>query len=287
MRGVNYPYSWYKDSFSARTADMASVEANAVRVVLSTGARWSRTSGTEVSTIISAMEQNRMVAMLEVHDSTGYAEQSGSVHPNDAVTYWTSSDILTAITGHEDTVLINIANEPFGNDTSQSSWESFHAGAVVSLRNAGIRHTLIVDAPNWGQDWSNLMRDGNGAVNIFNADPDKNVVFSVHMYDVYDSANTVNSYLENFLDKGVPLIVGEFAADHGSAGNVDEDTILASCASRGVGYLGWSWAGNSSDLSSLDITNNFNVNSLTTWGNRLINGSNGIKASAELCSVFE
>jgi mannan endo-1,4-beta-mannosidase len=89
------------------------------------------------------------------------------------------------------------------------------------------------------------------------------------------------------MKKGVPLIVGEFAADHGTAGNVDEDTILSQCATLGVGYLGWSWSGNSSDLSTLDITTNFNVSSLTTWGKRLIEGTNGIKASAAVCSVFQ
>ena len=67
---------------------------------------------------------------------------------------------LMALKGSEAYVMINVANEPFGNNTT-SQWEPFHAGAVAKLRTAGLHHTLIVDAPNWGQDWSYTMRDGS------------------------------------------------------------------------------------------------------------------------------
>jgi mannan endo-1,4-beta-mannosidase len=107
------------------------------------------------------------------------------------------------------------------------------------------------------------------------------------MYDVYSSASTVTSYFSKFLTKGVPFLIGEFAADHGSKGNVDEATIMSQCEQLRIGYLGWSWAGNSSDLVTLDITNNFNVSSLTTWGTTLINGTNGIKATAKPCTSFQ
>jgi mannan endo-1,4-beta-mannosidase len=80
--------------------------------------------------------------------------------------------------------------------------------------------------------------------------------------------------------------VGEFASDHGASGNVDEASIMSLAENLGIGYLGWSWAGNSSDLGTLDITNNFNASSLTTWGNTLINGQNGIKATSKPCTCF-
>ncbi|HEY3499570.1 MAG TPA: hypothetical protein VGK73_32995, partial [Polyangiaceae bacterium] len=84
-----------------------------------------------------------------------------------------------------------------------------------------------------------------------------------------------------------PLVVGEFAADHGDSGNVDEDTIMSLAENLSIGYLGWSWAGNSGDLATLDITNDFNASSLTTWGNRLVNGANGIDATSQTCTCFD
>ena len=61
---------------------------------------------------------------------------------------------------------------------------------------------------------------------------------------------------------------------------------MSYCTSKGVGYLGWSWKGNNSDMSYLDIANSWDGSSLSSWGNTLINGSNGIKATSKTCSVY-
>jgi mannan endo-1,4-beta-mannosidase len=288
MRGVNYPYVWFKDGQNTQQMfkDIAATGSNVVRVVLATGGQWPRISGSEITSIIGWAKENKLVAMLEVHDSTGYGDKAEAVHPDNAVDYWLSDDIKSAITGQEAFVMVNIANEAFGNDAS-SQWESFHTGAVADLRSGGLKHLFIVDAPNWGQDWSNTMRDGQGAKNIFNADPDANTAFSVHMYDVYGTSDTVWAYFENFLGLGVPLLVGEFAADHGTSGNVDEAAIMAASKEHRVGYLGWSWSGNSSDLNSLDIVQNFNSSAFSTWGQRLIDGADGIRETSALCTCFE
>jgi len=288
MRGVNFAYTWFQSRAEQAFTDIGSIGANTVRVVLSTGGRWPRVPGSAVADIIAWTRANRLVAVLEVHDSTGYAEQTDSVHPDDAVAYWLSSDIRSAIDGQEAFVIINIANEPFGNYTTEM-WEPFHSGAVQELREAGLHHTLMVDAPNWGQDWMFVMRDGTGASSIFEADPDRNVVFSVHMYNVYKTANDVGQYFDGFLAKGLPMVVGEFAADHGAGDDnvVDEDAIMQNAEERGVGYLGWSWSENGSPLGSLDITRVHNVDDLTPWGERLIHGANGIAATAEPCSCFD
>ncbi len=288
MRGVNVPHAWFSSNTQGAFSDAASVGANTVRVVLATGGQWSRTSGSTLSQIISWAKDNRLVAMLEVHDSTGFGESAAAVHPDDAVNYWTSSEVLGAITGQEAYVMINIANEPFGN-TESTQWSSFHQEAVQTLRAAGLKHLLVVDAPNWGQDWEEIMRndEDSAATNVFNADPDRNVLFSVHMYDVYGSASAVTGYIDTFLGHGLPLVVGEFAADHGAGKNVEEAAIMSKAESSRIGYIGWSWSGNGGDLGSLDITQNFNVSSLTDWGSTIIHGTSGIMETAQTCSCFD
>jgi mannan endo-1,4-beta-mannosidase len=286
MRGVNYPYAW----FSSRNVEqdlqaIAATGANAVRIVLATGGRWTKTAQGTLTSLIGWAKAAKLVSIVEVHDTTGYSEQMGSVELGNATSYWTGSDIVSALKGQEAFVILNIGNEPNGNNTS-TDWAPSHVTAVQALRAAGLGHTLMVDAPNWGQDWENRMRDGGGS-SIWDADIQKNLVFSVHMYDVYGTSSTVTSYFNNFLMKyDAPLVVGEFAADHGSSGNVDEDTIMSLAESLSVGYLGWSWAGNGDGLGSLDITSNFDSGSLTTWGTRLIRGMNGIEATSETCTCF-
>lgn len=295
MRGVNYPYAWYSSrSLAAEMSAMASVGANAVRIVGATGDRWTRTSGSTLTSIIEAAKAAKMIVVIEVHDTTGYAEQAESVQLSNATTFWTSSDIASALKGQEAYVIINIGNEPNGNDTSPDGtpngpdiWAPSHVTAIQAIRGAGLHHALMVDAPNWGQDWRNTMRDGGGA-RIWDGDADKNIIFSVHMYDVYNSPQLVSSYFNSFLENyQAPLVVGEFAADHGEGKDVEEETIMALAESLGLGYLGWSWSGNGDGLGSLDITTDFNVSQLSEWGDTLVNSDNGLKATSEVCSVFD
>lgn len=287
LRGVNYPYTWFSTRNTQQDlAAIAEKGANAVRLVLSSGGRWTRTTASALTMLIDAAKAAKLVSVVEVHDTTGFTEQAGSVALSNATDYWTAADIAAVLKGQEAFVIINVANEPNGNDTS-ADWAPSHVTAVQALRSAGFTHTLMVDAPNWGQDWENTMRNGGGS-SIWTADSLKNLIFSVHMYDVYGTANTVTSYFNTFLmNYEAPLVVGEFAADHGADKNVDEDTIMSFAETLGLGYLGWSWAGNGDGLGSLDITNDFNASSLTTWGERLINGANGIAATSEPCTCFD
>jgi len=282
MRGINYPYTW----FSTRPvqqdfANMAATRANTIRIVLATGAQWTRTSGTEIAQLIQWCKNNRMIAVLEVHDSTGWGDGNAAVPISNAVAYWTSADVRAAINGQEDFVIINIANEPFGNNSS-GSYVNDTIAAIQALRNAGLTHNLMVDAANWGQDWSSTLR--NSAMQIFNADPQRNLTFSVHMYEVYPNVQTISSYMQAFADMGLPLVVGEFGGDHNGQ-PVDEASIMAQAQQRGLGYLGWSWSGNGSCCTQLDIVTNFTT-SLTTWGNTLINDANGITQTAVAATVF-
>jgi len=281
MRGVNLPHAWFTNQTNQSLTDIAATGANSVRVVLSSGARWSRTSASEVQAIIDQCKANNLIALLEVHDTTGYGEQDGAQSLAGATDYWL--DIASVLQGEEDYVIINIGNEPFGNGASASDWVDGHSQAINRIRAAGLDHALMVDAPNWGQDWQNFMRANAPAV--LSADVNSNVIFSVHMYQVYDTANKVQSYIDGFLADGLALVVGEFAADHyGEA--VAAEAILQIAQASGIGYLGWSWSGNSSELASLDIAQDFNANNLTRWGQLLINGTNGIAATANIASVY-
>jgi len=286
MRGINYPYTWYNWRGDAVVqqdfANIAATGSNVVRVVLATGGQWARNSGAQVSQIIQWCKDNKMIAVLEVHDSTGWSESSAAVPISNAVAYWTSSDIRAAINGQENFVIINIANEPFGNTTT-ANYVPDTVAAIQAMRSAGITHTLMIDGATWGQDWSGTMRDN--AMTLWNADSRHNLVFSVHMYEVYTQLSTISNYMQAFQTMGLPLVVGEFGPiNNGQA--VDSDDVIAQAQSRGLGYMGWSWSGNGGGGTGLDMTVNFDPAQLTTWGNRLVNGANGIKATSVLASVF-
>ncbi|MBQ8177394.1 MAG: cellulase family glycosylhydrolase [Oscillospiraceae bacterium] len=277
MRGVNVPHAWYTSQTETSLKAIAATGANTVRVVVSNGAQWSKTSYSELKSIIDMCKQNKLVCVLEVHDATG-SDSASDLYK--AADYWVEmKDILI---GNEAYVILNIANEWYGS-WDGSAWADGNKNAIKSVRNAGIKNMIMIDSAGWGQYPDSIKDFGKS---VFNADSLGNTVFSIHMYEYAGgNASTVRTNIDNALGIGVPVVIGEFAAEH-TGGDVDEATIMSYCTSKNVGYLGWSWKGNNSDLASLDVANSWDGSSLTSWGNTLINGANGIKATSKICSVY-
>ncbi|HRH79288.1 MAG TPA: cellulase family glycosylhydrolase [Cellvibrionaceae bacterium] len=113
MRGINHAHTWYSTRTTKALADIAATGANTVRVVLSDGQQWTKTPSSEVANIIKLCKDNKLICMLEVHDGTGYGEQSAAGTVAKIAQYWV--EIAPVLKGQENYVLINIANEHFGN----------------------------------------------------------------------------------------------------------------------------------------------------------------------------
>ncbi|HLL67434.1 MAG TPA: cellulase family glycosylhydrolase [Micromonosporaceae bacterium] len=278
MRGVSHPYAWYPTQNRA-FADISALGANTVRVVLGSGTLFTRSTPEQVTEVINQCKEHQLICVLEVHDTTGLGDQNAATL-DQAADYWIS--LRDVLAGQEPYVIVNIGNEPIGN-TNAIRWIGDTTAAIRKLRSAGLTHTLMVDAPNWGQDWTFTMRDNAAAV--FASDTLRNTIFSVHMYGVFDTAAEVNAYLNHFVNAGLPLVVGEFGFDH-SDGNPDENTIMATAQSLGLGYIGWSWSGNGGGVEYLDMATGFNPSALTSWGQRIFNGANGIRATSRRASVY-
>ncbi|ADG75696.1 glycoside hydrolase family 5 [Cellulomonas flavigena DSM 20109] len=280
-RGVSHAHTWYTSRTPTAVPAIRAAGANALRVVLS-GGRWTANSPADVAGVIELCRANELVCMLENHDTTGYGEQSGAVSLDAAADYFVS--LRSVLAGTEDFVQINIGNEPTGNNEPQvTGWTVDTAAAIRKVRAAGLRHNIVVDAPNWGQDWKGVMRDT--AATVAAADPDGNTLFSVHMYGVYSQASTITSYLDAFEAKGLPLVIGEFGIDH-SDGDPDEATIMREATERGIGYYGWSWSGNSGGVEYLDMVTGFDPDRRTPWGELILDGANGIRATARTATFF-
>src|SRR5687768_4619518 len=69
-RGVSHAHVWYPQQTSA-FANIKANGANLVRVVLGSGKRWGPNSAADVTNVINLCKQNRLICMLEVHDTTG------------------------------------------------------------------------------------------------------------------------------------------------------------------------------------------------------------------------
>ncbi|MCY8234252.1 glycoside hydrolase family 5 protein [Priestia endophytica] len=278
IRGINHAHSWFKDDSATAIPAIAKTGANTVRIVLSDGSQYTKDDINTVKNLISLAEQNNLVAILEVHDATGKDDINSL---NNAVNYWIS--IKDALIGKEDKVLINIANEWYGT-WDGASWANGYKQAIPKLRDAGLNHTLIVDSAGWGQYPVSIHDYGK---EVFNADPIKNTMFSIHMYEYAGGdASTIKSNIDGVLNQDLALIIGEFGHKH-TNGDVDEETIMNYSQQKSVGWLAWSWKGNGPEWSYLDLSSDWAGNNLTSWGNTIVNGPNGLKATSKISPVFE
>ena len=274
MRGVNIAHAWYKDKTEQSIKAAAELGTNCVRIVCADGAKWDKTTASELEDIIGWCIENKQVCILEVHDATGSNSNDDIIK---AAEYWASmADILNANRRY---VIVNIANEWYG-DWNSSGWAAGCKQAIQVIRDAGIKNMIMIDCAGWGQYPASIKEEG---ASVFASDPEKNTVFSIHMYEYAGgTAQMVKNNIDGALECGAPVVVGEFGLKH-SDGDVDEATVMSYCEENDMGYIAWSWMGNSGGVEYLDLVSSWDGSQLTEWGEIYFNA---IKNNSEIASVF-
>ncbi|MCH5269386.1 MAG: glycoside hydrolase family 5 protein [Lachnospiraceae bacterium] len=278
MRGINHAHTWYSDKLFLALDGIAATGSNCIRIVLSDGEQWSETSAETVKNIISLCKERNMIVILEVHDATGYKDKESLLA---AAQYFV--DIKDVLIGEEDYCIINIANEWQGNSESKI-WKEAYTEAIPMLREAGLAHTILVDSSGWGQYGRCI---GDAGLAVFESDPLGNVMFAVHMYGTAGGTEEkIRQNLDYALEQNLCVCVGEFGYTH-SDGDVEEAYLMEYCVENGIGYIAWSWKGNSGGVEYLDLAISWDGSELSEeWGEVVINGENGIKETSQICTVF-
>lgn len=278
IRGINHAHTWFKDQTPTAIKAIAETGANTIRVVLADGQKWQKDDKSKVEEIIKLCKKNKLIVVLEAHDATGSDQQQDLMN---AASYFIElKDILV---GNEAYVIINIANEWVGQWES-NIWEQGYKNAISLIRMQGIKNTLMVDSAGWGQFPQSIVDKGNS---VFASDPLHNTMFSTHMYgSAGGSEKQVKENIDKVYATQLCHIIGEFGWKH-SDGDVDEETIMSYTTEKGIGYMAWSWKGNSGGVEYLDLTNDWEGHDLTDWGKEVVSGKNGLKETSHICSVYE
>ncbi|MBN3926982.1 cellulase family glycosylhydrolase [Nostoc sp. NMS4] len=254
LRGVNKMSVWDEASDPAGSISFPEIRktgANSVRIVwairkdLNPGL--SDTDPARLDALITNAKANHLIPTVELHDATG----KWSRLP-DLMQYWIQPRIINIIQKHQEYLLINIGNEVGDETVTASEFIAGYTNVIQTMRNAGIHTPLIIDAAEWGK---NLALLDATASTLLNADPDKNLLFSVHLYwSISDGAdaNYIRTHLQNSVNLGYPLIVGEFSKFGGYPGDptasvcsvkgkIDYQTILEVCHNNEIGWYAWEW----------------------------------------------
>lgn len=249
--GFNGAVFWQDENCGkASIAEMKKTNANAVRLISVIPAKnsWSWNSKIQNQrALIDSCVKNKIVPILEFHDAT-----CGNKYENDPenkdlksiVDYWVSPELIQLCKDYEKQLIVNIANEWGPNDIS---WRDAYVTAVTRMRNAGINNLLMIDAGgNCGQNPNSIL---NWAKDLIEADEQKNVVFSQHMYSFWVTADKTKENwqfsFENTVDlfkaNNIPFIIGEFGWNGTTDVRYNPELVVKKCSELGVGWFFWSW----------------------------------------------
>jgi hypothetical protein len=230
-----------------------------------------------------------LVPMLEMHDATGERSNASMLA---LAQYLARSDVAELLREFEEHKLVNISNEWSGVDFAAA-----YSEAIDILRAAGVHHTLVIDSNGWGQNAGTIIQEAPG---LLEHDPQGNLLFSIHVYERFadESGEPHGSRIRGVIQRAVadriPLIVGEFGFQHGDDGSgnprsIPFDAMMQEANRYGIGYLAWSWTGNSGGVEYLDLVDRLS-GELTPWGVDLVDGPStdvdGIRETAVPASVF-
>ena len=294
-RGVNNLHVWLDDNddnvnqaYDALD-NIASFGFNSVRIVWEVDFLDRPTNDDMLEQIIQKTIESGMVPMVEIHDYTGSNDSKALL--DQGVKWWTDRAALWE--KYEKHLIIDVANE-FGDydmahKRDRRAFPDIYKEAITRIRNAGIDNTLVIEPFDYAKDYT-LIRDYGKE--IYNHDPQKNVMFSPHIYaGEGESSETIRDMFDSLTGEKIPFMVGEFADKHptpwlgGGIADVQEQTIMSEAQEHDIGYFAWAW--NNGEFSIASNWEANSMNELSPWGQDLVfNDPNSISATSEIASIF-
>lgn len=280
IRGVN------KLHWDATTPGIPNTGANTVRYVID--------FNQPTSTNLALVQQSIDAHMVPMPGNWGVGSCPDESQLPGIVSTWISQSAAWKTIDRY--MILNIANELGGGNST--AWRDAYITAIGRLRTAGYLCTICVDAGGCGQDNDDL---ANFAQSVFNSDPQKNVIFSQHIYGNWGTggnpswATDLDAGLNRLAATGLCFIVGEFGPGRNigpSPTLMTPGQIITAANSRGFGWLAWAWDDppTPSDDNWFSMSKNGYYNStndLTTFGKDVVeNPTYGLKATAVKQTAF-
>ncbi len=193
-----------RNHYDSNSAGWANTNANTVRMFIETN------YGASLNTLAGVVSQQltfKQVPIITAANSDvacgGYGAgtlTSGNSDPVLANCVIQNNWVAAASTWTQfnKDALFNLVNE--WGPANSSTWATTYEAAISSMRAAGYTGPLVIDTGGSAQDEADLTQY---AAQVFNSDPEKNIVFSYHMYGgTNDYSATIAS-----VKKGNPTIV--------------------------------------------------------------------------------
>lgn len=279
IRGNNFPVFWFPTQYKPSLAAASSLGCNAARLVWQLRQEPWTPSLQVLDEAIAECIAQKMIPIVELHDFTGGTSASDIAN---AAAYYVRNDVKTILDKYAHVLIINIANEWGDGTVTDVAWKNAYLPAIFTLRNAGYKMPIMIDAPGYGQHETPIVQYGR---ELLEADPLKNIIFSAHAYSNWNNSSTYAARIGDILAKDLCFVFGEFGWNVPDAQQpssfvckVDAPLLMQLCKTNNIGYMGWSWKGNDAANACFEMCNSWSDTAqLTTWGRQWAYDVNGVK----------
>jgi mannan endo-1,4-beta-mannosidase len=283
IRGVDREHY---DSNSA--AGIAKSGANAVRVGFYLTSVGAAKYVNVLQTEHIANKQVPIPGMFYFPDSTVVSCNHSTSELSAGVAWWVAN--AAAFTAIDKYMIVNIANE--WGPSNSATWASAYESAIASMRAAGYLGPLMIDSGGCGQDMEDLL---NYSTEVFNSDPQKNIIFSLHIYGLIPTADVAPDLAKLSAlsaSAGMAFVVGEFGPGL-NAGPSPTDTtptqVITAAEANGIGWMPWAWDDTSGEGFAMTHTGGTYTESsnLTAYGQTIVlDPTYGLSVLATPASIF-
>jgi mannan endo-1,4-beta-mannosidase len=143
------------------------------------------------------------------------------------------------------------------------TWIAFNRAAIKAIRDAGNSAPIVVNGMLWGSDrmrfannrqyWGGSYPEMSSLLTFWDeiSEGYDNLIPGMHSYWFHQGTDAqVQAYFQAFVDRGLPLIVGEYGEDHtkgsGPLTGIANATRIVDnfLAGRAIGGAAWAWSHN-------------------------------------------
>lgn len=257
LRGVNEMTTWTSRS-GGSLSEIAQTGANVVRIVTVVTDK-----SIDLDKWIGLSIKSGMIPMPESHSATGEWAKLGSLFD-----FWTQPEVVPILIKYEKELLLNIGNEVGDGSVTTEQWVAAYTSGIKKMRALGIHACIVVDAPSYGQNIDVVIA---GGLDLQAADPDHNLLFSVHCYWIPAwgwSDQKMKDKIQAVIAKDIPFIFGEFGNswDLTPTGAIPYKLLLEECQRLEIGWMAWSWGPGNKPQTWLDMTKDGTFHGLQDWG---------------------
>lgn len=247
---------WDYSNQNVSVPELAKTGANTVRIF------WKTTPDGEPTRLRKYLQQavdNKMIPIVALWDATGlslYGTEFQAI-----MAWWTRSDVRALMEEFESRMIINIANEA-GTWQDRTEYRTKYREAITTLRNAGYNCPIMLDAPDFGDDYTTMLAEAAGLVSH---DPQTDLIFSYHRWRPQTTAQ-MDQVITAALNANVCFVIGEFGpSDFFGNQTIAWEPLLQRANVNGIGWLSWVWH-NPAETINHSMTNNGVYGNWTAWG---------------------